>query len=171
MACPRPSRRTRAVYRSQAPPSLPRNLTYRKYRERAAQAAMDVLIGPGSWTCANQAIQAHQIWRCVKGGAVAYFMRLPDGAPSGEGYSGRGSMAMLRDGQQATLAALDGSTTYTSWTDFYTTIRAIVDYESNNQAAPFVEVHAPEYDRTANPNDHPDHLATADAVHATAGTT
>ena len=144
--------------------------TYWQYRERAAQVAMDVLIGAGSWTCANQAIQAHQIWRCVKGGAVAYFMRLPDGAPSGEGYSGRGSMAMLRDGQQATLAALDGSTTYTSWTDFYTTIRAIVDYESNNQAAPFVEVHAPEYDRTANPNDHPDHLATADAVHAAAGT-
>src|SRR6266496_4277289 len=144
--------------------------TYWQYRERAAQAAMDVLIGSGSWTCANQAIQAHQIRQCVKGGAVAYFMRLPDGAPSGEGYSGRGSMGMLRDGQQATLTALDGSTTYTSWTDLYTTIRAIIDYESNNQAAPFVEVHAPEYDRTVNPNDHPDHLATADAVHAAAGT-
>ena len=142
---------------------------YWQYRERAAQAAMDAVLGAGAWTCGNQAIQGHQIWRCVKGGAVVYDMRLPDGAPSGEGYGTRGSMAMLRDGNQASLAAIDGSTTYTSWTDLWSTIRAIVDYEGANQSAPFVTVHAPEFNRTTNPGDHPDHLATADAVNAAAG--
>lgn len=143
---------------------------YWQYRERAVQQAMDAILGPGAWTCASQTIQTHPIWRCVKGGAAAYYMRLPDGAPSGEGYGGRGSMAMLRDGAQASLTAIDGSTTYTSWTDLHTTIRAIVDYESSNQSAPFVEVHAPEYDRATNIGDHPDHLATADAVRAAAAT-
>lgn len=140
--------------------------TFWQYQERAAQAAMDAVVGPGAWTCANQAILTHQIWRCVKGGAAAYFMRLPDGAASGEGYGTRGSMSNLRDGYQATLVAIDGSTTYASWTDLVNTIRGIVDYESSNQSAPFVEVHAPEYDRTTNTADHPDHTATADAVRA-----
>ena len=139
---------------------------YWQYQERAAQLAMDAVVGPGAWTCANQAIQGHPLWRCVKGGAAAYFMRLPDGGASGEGYGTRGSMSNLRDGYQASLTAIDGSTTYTSWADFYTTIRGIVDYESSNQGAPFVEVHAPDYDRTTNTADHPDHTATADAVRA-----
>lgn len=140
--------------------------TFWQYQERAAQQAMDAVVGPGAWTCANQVIQTHPIWRCVKGGAAAYFMRLPDGAPSGEGYGTRGSMSNLRDGYQATLAAIDASTTYTSWADLVNTIRGIVDYEGSNQSAPFVEVHAPDYDRTTNLADHPDHLATADAVRA-----
>jgi LmbE family N-acetylglucosaminyl deacetylase len=141
-----------------------------QYREQAAQKAMDAILGTGAWTCANQAVQTHTIWRCVKGAAVAYFMRLPDGGTTGDGYGTRGSMARLRDGAQPSLAAIDGSTTYNSWADLYTTIRAIVDYESNNQSAPFVEIDAPEYDRVTNANDHPDHFATADAVQAAAAT-
>ena len=59
-----------------------------------------------------------------------------------------------------------------SWTDFYTTLRGIVDFESNNQSASYVEVHAPDYDRTVNADrvDHPDNLATADAVYAASRT-
>jgi hypothetical protein len=142
--------------------------TYWQYQERAAQQSIDAVIGAGAWNCANQVIQTHPIWRCVKGGAAVYYMRLPDGAPSGEGYGTRGSMPNLRDGVQSSLVAIDGSTTYTSWADFYNTIRGIVDYESSNQTAPFVEVHAPDYDRTTNVADHPDHFATADAVRAAA---
>src|SRR5438874_13790148 len=96
-------------------------------------------------------------------------MRLPGCAMSGEGYFGRGCLSDLRDGFQATLTALDGSTTYTSWTDLVTTLRAIVDYESNNQSAPFVEVNSPDYDRVANIPTHPDNLPTADMVLAASG--
>jgi hypothetical protein len=97
-------------------------------------------------------------------------MRLPDGATTGEGFAGHGSLSMLRDGVIPTLSAIDGSATYTSWGDLTATLGAIVDVESGNLGAPFVEVHAPEYDRAINPNDHPDHLATADAVRASSTT-
>ena len=138
-------------------------------RELAAQAGMDALVGAGPWTCAQQTINGHAIRRCGKGPAIAYDMRLPTCAMNGEGYFGRGCLSDLRDGFQATLTALDGSTTYTSWTDLVTTLRAIVDYESNNQTAPFVEVNAPDYDRVANRPTHPDNWPTADMVLAASG--
>ena len=140
---------------------------YWHLRETGAENAVDALLGgSGSWVCAYQAVNAHNLWRCTRGIAVSYFMRLPDGATSGEGFGGRGSMNQLRDGQRSTLAALDGSTTYTSWADLTNTMRAIVDMESSNGSAPAVEVHAPEYDRTANSGDHPDHLSTGDLIRA-----
>lgn len=142
-----------------------RGVSYMQYRERASQQSMDTLLGPGSWTCGTQVVRNHPIERCSRGRAVAYYMRTPDGGQNGDGYGGRGSLAMLRDGAQSSITALDGSTTYTSWADFTSTLGAIIDLESANQSSPFVEVHAPEYDRTTNINDHPDHLATADAMH------
>ena len=138
-------------------------------RELAAKAAVDVLAGPGPWTCAPFPINGHNIQRCGKGAAIVYDMRLPSCAMSSEGYAGRGCMGDLRDGFQSTLVALDGSATYTSWADLTATLRGIVDYESNNQSAPFVEVHSPDYDRVANKPNHPDHLATADLVLAASG--
>ena len=144
--------------------------TYWQLREQAAQAAVDAIVPAGTWSCAPQVVNGHPIWRCAKGSAISYDMRLPDGGGGGAGFQGRGSMAMLRDGDQATLTAIDGSTTYTSWADFTATIRGIVDLESGGQSAPFVQVHSPDYDRTINRGDHTDHLATADAVHAAAAT-
>jgi hypothetical protein len=71
---------------------------------------------------------------------------------------------MLRDGGISSLTAIDNSTTYTSWSDFTSTLGAIIDLESGSLGGPYVVVHAPEFNRTTNPNDHPDHLATADAM-------
>lgn len=147
-----------------------RGVSYMQYREQASQLSMDTLLGPGGWSCGSQLILNHSIHRCARGRAVAYYMRTPDGGQNGEGYGGRGSLAMLRDGAQSSITALDGSTTYTSWTDFYSTLRGIIDLESANQSSPFVEVHAPEYDRTTNINDHPDHWATADAIRTASNT-
>jgi len=138
-------------------------------RELAGKAAVDVLAGPGPWACAPFAINGHNIQRCGKGPAIVYDMRLPSCAMSGDGYAGRGCLGDLRDGFRSTLVALDGSATYTSWADLTATVRGIVDYESNNQSAPFVEVHSPDYDRVANKPNHPDHLSTADLVLAASG--
>jgi hypothetical protein len=136
-------------------------------RETAAQNAVDALLAPGgSWICASQVVNAHPIRRCSRGVAVAYYMRLPDGATSGEGFAGRGSMSQLRDGYRSSLTTLDSSTTYTSWGDLYATVGAIVDVETRNGTGPAVTVEAPEYDRSVNSSDHPDHLATADLVHS-----
>jgi hypothetical protein len=138
-------------------------------REQAAQAAVDALTPAGTWTCASQVVNGHSILRCAKGAAVCYNMRLPDGG-NGSGFLGRGSLAMLRDGGQATLTAIDGSATYSSWADLTNTIRAIIDLEGANQAAPYVEVHSPDYDRTLNPRDHTDNYATGDLTHDAAAT-
>jgi LmbE family N-acetylglucosaminyl deacetylase len=139
---------------------------YWTLRETASMNAVDALLSGTGWTCASQTVNAHPLRRCARGIAVAYYLRLPDGATSGEGFGGRGSMSLLRDGGIATLTAMDGSTQYNTWADLTSTIGAIVDLESSNASAPAVVVNAPEYDRVANAGDHPDHLATADLVQA-----
>jgi LmbE family N-acetylglucosaminyl deacetylase len=141
---------------------------YWQTRESAAQAAVDVIVGAGAWACAVQTIATRPIRRCAKGNAVSYYMRMPGGNGSdGMGY-GKGSLILLRDSARATTA-VDGSTTYATWADFYTTLSAIVDFEANGTSPLPFRVHAPDYDRALNPGDHPDHWVTADAVHAATG--
>src|SRR5438046_2757558 len=172
MACPRSARRMRAFYPSQAPPSVPQNLTYRNrgrmfsstnrlgFRSRVAAgliAGLSILAGcEHALTTESTRGLAPELPRLVvnPGDYVKIYVHA---------FQDDWELFM---GDRVTT----GLQTVPNVVFIYTTIRAIVDYESNNQAAPFVEVHAPEYDRTANPNDHPDHLATADAVHAAAGT-
>ncbi len=136
---------------------------YWQTRERAAQASVERIAGPDPWSCADQKFRTRAIRRCRKGKVVSYYMRMPDGNwYDGKGY-GHGSLSLLRD-QGTSTGARDGSTTYPSWADFYTTIAEIIDHESGGQPARNVSVHAPDYDRTINSDDHPDHWATADAV-------
>jgi LmbE family N-acetylglucosaminyl deacetylase len=139
---------------------------YWRAREDAAHAAADELAGSGSWDCRRESVGGHSVRRCHKAGFVSWFMRVSDGNyVDGTGY-GRGSLALLRDRGTATTA-LDGSTTYTSWSDFHGTLAAIVGFEDDGMDV--VRVHAPDPSRTANPGDHPDHYAAADAVKAAAG--
>ncbi|MBA4158598.1 MAG: fibronectin type III domain-containing protein, partial [Gemmatimonadetes bacterium] len=140
---------------------------YWETREAAAQASVDSIAGAGSWTCASQTIATHAVRRCTKGKTVSYYLRMPGGNGSdGMGY-GKGSLVLLRDSARVTTA-IDGSTTYVSWSDFHNTIAGIVDLESSDPTLVSVKVHAPDYNRTLNPGDHPDHWATADAVQAAA---
>jgi hypothetical protein len=140
---------------------------YWQARERGALASVDTIVGAGSWTCAKPTIRTHPVRRCVKGSNVSYFMRMPSGnATDGTGY-GFGSLKLLRDRGTAT-PAIDNSTTYTSWADFIATVGGILDMEAAGQSAGNVAVHAPDYDRVANPGDHNDHWATGEAVRAAA---
>ena len=132
-------------------------------REAGALASVDLVLGSDIWTCGAQIVNSHSMQRCAKGNAVVYFMRMPDGNQyDGTGY-GKGSLSNLRD-KSVPTATVDGLTTYNSWTDFTTTLRAVITLESAGQPVSAVAVHAPDYDRTANPKDHPDNFATADAV-------
>jgi hypothetical protein len=94
---------------------------------------------------------------CVAyGRIVAYFMRLPDSyatllAALRSGVPPNGS-----DHSVTTLSALDGSTTYTSWNDFTTTLKAIVMTEG--AGTPTIWVNMADTDMSINPADHPDHL-------------
>lgn len=147
-----------------------RGSTYWHAREAAAQASADAITPAGTWACATATVNAHPIRRCAKGNLIAYSMRLPDGnADTGTGF-GYGSLLLLRDSSRA-LTAIDSSTTYPTWVDFYTTVGAIITAESQDVAESVVTLNAPDYDKTYNPDpEHKDHRATADAARAALGT-
>lgn len=100
----------------------------------------------------------------------AYFLRLPDGSPSGDGYATTGlqSLKCLADGAIDRLTAIDNSTVYSSWADFCATLRALIEHESTPGAA--IDLHVPEIDPRLNPGDHADHMMTARAVRDAATT-
>ena len=128
-------------------------------------------------------VRRHRIayWRA--GRVIMLFMRLPnpdtplvaDCAPSAP------SLCQLREGVLPVgLDAVDGSTRYATWADFVATLRAAIAGFAPDR--PSTRVNAPDFDRdrqTSPPGalwceagcaDHPDHLATADAVRAIAAT-
>lgn len=138
---------------------------YWRAREAGSLASMDTIVGPGAWNCGNVTVLTHSIYRCAKGPAVSYHMRMPTVKPWGESY-GIGSLLLLQAGQPTPAA--DGSTTYANWNDFVSTLRQIITTETQGRGSPFVEVGGPDYNRIANPDDHYDHYATADALKAAA---
>ena len=67
----------------------------------------------------------HPIHRVSYRNTVSYFLRVPDGSPLGTGYAHTGfqSLKRLADGDNDTLAAVDGSTVYHGWNDLVGTLR------------------------------------------------
>jgi hypothetical protein len=108
-------------------------------------------------------LAGHAVRRIGYRNAVAYFLRLPDGNASGDGYAETGwqSLRRLAGGEIDTLTAIDGSAHYRGWADLTATVRALIVREGAGAA---VELHIPELDTATNPNDHSDHQHTAKAV-------
>jgi hypothetical protein len=77
------------------------------------------------------------------------------------------SLGQLRD-KGKSIHAIDGSATYASWSDLVSTIECIVDYYNADDGSPIL-LNAPDFDRSLNPNDHPDHYAVADAAKVLVG--
>lgn len=96
--------------------------------------------------------------------AICYFLRLPDGNLDGNGFSAYHyqSLGKLRSGQISTITAVDCSATYSSWFDFYTTLQKLIISESDNISNIWINYINP--DTGTNPNDHPDHITTGQAV-------
>lgn len=96
--------------------------------------------------------------------ATCYFLRLPDGNLDGNGFAAHDhhSLSKLETGQINTITAIDNSTTYHSWSDFHTTLQTIILSESQSISHKWINYLNP--DAGANPNDHPDHIATGQAV-------
>jgi hypothetical protein len=95
---------------------------------------------------------------------VSYFLRVPDGSPSGAGYRDTGfqSLRRLAGGDNNILSAIDGSAEYHGWNDLVATVRKIVDFERGR--APAIQLNVAELDARINPYDHSDHLMTAKAA-------
>ena len=128
-------------------------------------SAVRSALSPEPLTVHVQSFNGHPLQRYVCGNTVIYFMRLPDGNPQGEGYPSTGyeSLSQLRDSNKP-ITAVDGSTSYTTWTGFCCTLSEIVDFECQGVAEVHPWINASDYCSTMNPGDHADHKATADAV-------
>jgi hypothetical protein len=138
-------------------------------REHGAESAIRFMAdsddrAPVERVAASAPFNGHPVYRVGYRKTVAYFLRLPDGSPSGDGYpaTGNQSLKRLAEGQIRTLTTIDGTTTYRGWRDLAATLRGIIDFERGN--ARTVHLHIPELDSALNPNDHSDHVMTAKAA-------
>ena len=136
-------------------------------REGGAESAIRFMADtdgyPSERTATTIMASGHPVRRVSYRNTVAYFLRLPDGHPGGEGFSGTGhqSLQRLAQGRIATLRTVDASTVYQGWADLVGTLRAIVDHE--REIASTIELNVAELDPARNPQDHSDHRMVARA--------
>ncbi len=109
-------------------------------------------------------INGHQLLKYSYRNAVAYFLRLPDGNYSGNGYplTNNESLKKLYNGSIASISAIDGSATYPSLVDLEATLQAIVAAEmipSSNLIFNMADT-----DENLNPDDHSDHLISSNLM-------
>ncbi len=137
-------------------------------RENGAEAAIRFManadMAPDVRNAAMMTFNGHAIYRFSYRNTVGYFLRVPDGHWSGDGYyvTGYKSLKRLASGESEVLHAVDGSTTYHGWGDLVATLRDIVAYERGQSA--LIQVNVAETDTRINPKDHSDHLMTAKAA-------
>ena len=142
-------------------------------RENGAECAIRFMADsddrpPTEKAVTTPAFNGRPIRRVSYRNTVAFFLRLPDGGPDGEGYVGTGyqSLSRLADSHIPALAAIDGTAEYDSWSELTATLRSIINFERAH--APSVELNVPELDPARNANDHPDHYMTAKVALAAA---
>jgi hypothetical protein len=146
-----------------------RQRPYYLARENGAQAAIRFMADASTTYPLRRSVDrftlnGHPLYRVRYRNTVTYFLRAPDGHPSGSGYATtyHQSLQRLATGQASILSAIDGSTTYRGWRDLVTTVRRLLDYERGS--APTVQINVAELDETLNPGDHSDHRMTAKAA-------
>jgi hypothetical protein len=137
-------------------------------RENGAEAAIRFMANadgaPAEQLAKPMTFNGHSIYRVSYRNTVGYFLRIPDGHWSGDGYyvTGFESLKRLASGENDALHAVDGSTTYQGWDDLVATLRAIVAYERGRAA--LIQVNIAETNTRINPKDHSDHIMTAKAA-------
>ena len=145
------------------------NREYWTAREEGCKSSVRFCLAPHSpiteWTGTKE-INQHVIPFWCANNVSCYFLRLPDGNLDGQGFSGNyyQSLSRLRSLETVTLTALDDSTTYRGWRDFYSTLNGVINYESKGSGNIWINYLNP--DSQHNHNDHPDHCATGLAVQA-----
>jgi len=137
-------------------------------RENGAEAAIRFMANANSAPAERLAepmtFNGHSIYRMSYRDTVGYFLRVPDGHWSGDGYYDTGfeSLKRLANSENNVLHAVDGSAIYHGWDDLVATLRAIIAYERGNAA--LIQVNVAETNTRINPQDHSDHLMTAKAA-------
>ncbi len=96
---------------------------------------------------------------------ISYFLRLPDGGVTGEGFNENGynNLQKLEDGKIATLSSLDDSFTLPSKESFVELLRNIISAESSITGGK-IWIKFLDPDPQNNPLDHADHQSTGRAI-------
>ena len=141
--------------------------SYWHAREEGSKSSIRFCLAPRiSLTESSEVgnFNGHQIYYSTINHTTSYFLRLPDGNLDSNGFEryNHESLPRLKDAEIPKITAVDKSTTYHSWEDFYKTIEAIILYESAE--IPEISLNYLNPDKAANPDDHPDHAATGHAI-------
>jgi hypothetical protein len=137
-------------------------------RENGAEVAIRFMADSGNQPVDKAAsrmdFNGHKVYRVSYRNTATYFLRLPDGNPSGTGYPGTGyqSLERLAKGEISSFSAIDGSTVYRGWADLVATLRAVLDHERANARS--VQLNVAESNTSINPGDHSDHRMTTKAA-------
>lgn len=140
-------------------------------REQAALASVSCITSTQQVADTSVVlINDHWVTKHTLANSVSYCMRLPDGLPHGTGSEIWHSQSLHRlHRNNQPITAVDQSTTYTTWQDFCATLDHILKLE-HDAGIPkeCCWIHAPDYLGSINPDDHADHIASADAIHTIA---
>ncbi|MEP7254698.1 MAG: T9SS type A sorting domain-containing protein [Ferruginibacter sp.] len=97
------------------------------------------------------------------GAVVNYFLRLPDGGPSGTGYPGTGNKSLQKLKVNGTpITSIDGTATYNSWAELAYTIYTIIFTEKGLDLQVYLNTSS--LNTVTNPNDYPDHFYSSTAA-------
>lgn len=135
-------------------------------REAGTLQALSAAETPAAIGVVKTAVNGHPVTTYIGAAHRAYCLRLPDGGLDGKGFPSTegGTLGKLATGAIGSLDAVDGSTTYISWDDLCSTLRALCAHERRAGTTVSPWINASDPDRTINPGDHPDHYAVGDAV-------
>lgn len=109
-------------------------------------------------------IEGREVERVRYARTVSYFLRLPDGNFGGGGFEGNGfqSMRKLHEKQLQPVYTIDKRASYADWPALVGSLSAIVAREAAGEV--HLSAHVQELDAHANPGDHADHAAGAQAM-------
>jgi hypothetical protein len=144
---------------------------YWQAREAGSAAAVDAAASRDSAgplekrrdVCRDVSVLKHAIRRCAYRNTVSYYLRLPDGAYDGSGFSPSRFQSLNRfaSGDIDGIAAVDASAEYRDWGDLVRTVDQLLAGEMEQSAAGSMEIHSHDPDTAGNPGDHSDHRNTA----------
>lgn len=136
-------------------------------REEGTKSSIRFCLAPISNLSESNSTEVYNLhkisyWSCNN--ATCYFLRLPDGNLNGDGFGkyNHHSLSKLRQRQINSITAIDNSTTYSNWQDFYNTLETIILTECSGISNTWINYLNPNPD--INPKDHADHTVTGQAI-------
>jgi len=136
---------------------------YWESRERGAMAAIRSMLPKIPVSSEIISCNGHPIVRYSCRNTRSYFMRLPDGNGSGDGFPATNNTSLQKlMNSNLPITAVDKSTTYETQQNFFETLVQIIALEK--PSSPLVDtpwINVSDYDTKINPGNHSDHIYTS----------